>query len=79
PLHADSDNYERQSKNRPQNIAEAVFCGGVKVGHRRIFVLRTLAFAGGFVEHRRDVSRGYLWAHTACSFGGWAKSTSRCS
>jgi hypothetical protein len=24
--------YERRSKNRPQNAARAVFCGGVKVG-----------------------------------------------
>jgi hypothetical protein len=30
--------YERRSKNRPQNAARAVFCGGVKVVHRRIFV-----------------------------------------
>lgn len=28
--------YKRQSKNRPQNAARAVFCGGVKVVHRRI-------------------------------------------
>src|ERR1700682_1543992 len=26
--------YERRSKNRPQNAAGAVFCGGVKVVHR---------------------------------------------
>jgi hypothetical protein len=30
--------HERRSKNRPQNAARAVFCGGVKVVHRRIFV-----------------------------------------
>jgi hypothetical protein len=30
--------YERRSKNRPQNAAGAVFCGGVKVVHRRILV-----------------------------------------
>ena len=29
---------ERRSKNRPQNAARAEFCGGVKVGHRRILV-----------------------------------------
>jgi hypothetical protein len=36
-LHNQKD-YERRSKNRPQNAARAVFCGGVKVVHRRIFV-----------------------------------------
>jgi hypothetical protein len=30
--------YERRSKNRPQNAARAVFCGGVKVDHRRNLV-----------------------------------------
>jgi transposase len=52
--------YERQSKNRPQEIAEAVFCCGVKVACRRISVLRTFAFARGFVEHRGDLRAAKL-------------------
>jgi len=42
-----------------------------KIDHRRIFVLRTFAITAGFVEHRRDVFRGYLRARTACGIGGW--------
>src|ERR1035441_3209056 len=67
--------YERQSKNRPQNIAEAVFRGGVKVVHRRILVPRSLAFTTRFVGHRRDVFRGYLWSCTSSGIGGWSQST----
>jgi hypothetical protein len=38
PIGVKSEQYERRSKNRPQNAAGAVFCGGVKVVHRRILV-----------------------------------------
>jgi hypothetical protein len=68
--------YKRQSKNRPQNVARAVFCGGVKVVHRRILIPPGVAVQAASVEHRRDVFRGDLWARTASGIGGWAQSTS---
>src|SRR5450631_1563045 len=34
-----------------------------------------LVVSSGFVEHRRDVPGGDLWAYTACGFGRGQKST----